>query len=246
MNRILLDPAELADPLTLTGPRALHIHTILKSTPGDTLKIGLINGPAGSAELLASTPDSATLRVLNLDDTPPPPWIDLLLAVPRPRAMKRLWPQLATFGVRNIHLLNSAKVEKTYFASHILNPDTYVPLLIDGLMQSGATALPAVHFHTHFPAFIANTLPGLVAASPLALLAHPGPATPLPSHSPATPPLLAIGPDGGWTPDEHAHFLAAGFHPFSLGARPLRTDTACIALLATLHYVLNVETPSPK
>jgi len=54
-------------------------------------------------------------------------------------------------------------------------------------------------------------------------------------------PLLAIGPDGGWTPDELARFLDAGFQPFSLGERPLRTDTACVALLATLHYLTNPQ-----
>ena len=254
MNLILIHPSELADPVLLSGPRAAHIHSVLKPAPGDLLKIGVVNGLCGKAQVLATTPESASLRVLNLDETPPAPWCNLILALPRPRAMKRLWPQLATLGVRDIHLLNADKVEKTYFASHATDPETYTPLLLDGLMQAGATAMPGVHIHPRFSTFIEKTLPALITPATLPLLAHPGPATDFQPLSTSVDlcregstevdrgrpqPLLAVGPDGGWTPGEHAAFLAAGFHPFSLGERPLRTDMACVALLATLHYLLN-------
>jgi len=253
MNIILLDPSELADPVALSGPRASHIHKVLQSAPGETVKIGVINGLCGRAEVLATTPESAQLKILNLDETPPPPWCGLILALPRPRAMKRLWSQLATIGVREIHILDAAKVEKNYFASHVTESYTYEPLLLDGLVQAGATTVPGVHIHARFDLFVKNTLPSLVTPETLPLLAHPGPATPLVGRAlrarrascgvlgePALP-LLAVGPDGGWTPEEQAAFLAAGFHPFSLGQRPLRTDTACVALLSTIHYLLAVQ-----
>ncbi|MCL1887354.1 MAG: 16S rRNA (uracil(1498)-N(3))-methyltransferase [Kiritimatiellaeota bacterium] len=286
MNRVLLDPAEIAEAVNLDGARAAHIHGVLKLAPGGVLKIGVVNGFAGTAEVLESTPETARLRILTRDETPPAPWCDLILALPRPRAMKRLWPELACLGVRDIHIVNAAKVEKSYFASRVTDPETYTPLLLDGLMQSGATALPRVHIHPRFNVFISDVLPALLApatpvegrlkiAPPLPLLAHPGPATPFhfemngvgavtkffsldlfPLFSPDShlyseysplssfvmrhvssfTPLLAVGPDGGWTPDEQDAFFTAGFHPFSLGERPLRTDSACVALLAVLHY----------
>ena len=244
MNRILIDPAELSDVMALSGPRAQHIHAVLKSAPGDTVKIGVIDGACGKAEVLATTPENAQLKILSLDEVSIEPWCDVLLALPRPRAMKRLWPQLATLGVGNIHLLDAAKVEKTYFASHVIDPETFTPLLIDGLMQSGATILPRVHIHPRIKTFFAEILPTLLTPNTLPLLAHPGSATP--HSSLLTPncfdvrPLLAIGPDGGWTAEEQEKFFAAGFTPFSLGERPLRTDTACVALLATLHYLLAI------
>ena len=55
--------------------------------------------------------------------------------------------------------------------------------------------------------------------------------------SPATcqlPPVLAIGPEGGWTDEEVAKLIDNGFRGYSLGSRILRTDTATIALLAQL------------
>jgi 16S rRNA (uracil1498-N3)-methyltransferase len=45
---------------------------------------------------------------------------------------------------------------------------------------------------------------------------------------------LAIGPEGGWTPEEEARAEAAGWHPVSLGASILRTATAAVSGLALL------------
>ena len=43
---------------------------------------------------------------------------------------------------------------------------------------------------------------------------------------------LAIGPEGGWTPEELRSFATANFAPCSLGDTVLRTETAAIASLA--------------
>jgi 16S rRNA (uracil1498-N3)-methyltransferase len=46
---------------------------------------------------------------------------------------------------------------------------------------------------------------------------------------------LAAGPEAGFTADEEAAFVAAGFIPAKLGARILRTETAALAALAALN-----------
>ena len=51
----------------------------------------------------------------------------------------------------------------------------------------------------------------------------------LTSHAPAGSVLLAIGPEGGWTPDEEAFFRDAGWISASLGPTILRAETACVA-----------------
>jgi 16S rRNA (uracil1498-N3)-methyltransferase len=50
--------------------------------------------------------------------------------------------------------------------------------------------------------------------------------------------LLAIGPEGGWNDFERGLLAAHGFRSVSLGPRTLRTDTACIALVALVHDAL--------
>ena len=49
---------------------------------------------------------------------------------------------------------------------------------------------------------------------------------------------LAVGPEGGWTDFERALLVAHGFTEVSLGTRVLRSDTACLALVALAHDAL--------
>jgi len=243
MNRILFDPTEYHDGhVVLNDARAEHIRTILHGTPGQTIKVGEIDGMIGTAVLTEITPRQVVFTP-HLEAVAPEPWFDILLAVPRPRAMKRLWPQLAALGVGRILLVRAEKVEKSYFSSHCLRPEIYRPLLVDGLMQAGTTRLPEVIVRERFTRLMREELDTLFPVGPR-LLAHPGGArTPVlgPARQTARP-LLAVGPDGGWTDPEIALFKEHAFQNFALGTRPLRTDTACIALIAVLAFLLPPET----
>lgn len=46
--------------------------------------------------------------------------------------------------------------------------------------------------------------------------------------------VVAVGPEGGWAPQEVDWLLEAGFHPATLGRRILRAETASLAALARL------------
>ena len=45
---------------------------------------------------------------------------------------------------------------------------------------------------------------------------------------------ILTGPEGGWTPEEHGSFAAAGWTPVSLGPLILRAETAVIAAVAVV------------
>ena len=49
---------------------------------------------------------------------------------------------------------------------------------------------------------------------------------------------IAIGPEGGWAPEEEALFDANGWRAASLGPRILRAETAAIAALAVVASYL--------
>jgi 16S rRNA (uracil1498-N3)-methyltransferase len=49
---------------------------------------------------------------------------------------------------------------------------------------------------------------------------------------------IAVGPEGGWAPDEEALFDASGWRAVSLGPRILRAETAAIAALAVVGSML--------
>lgn len=236
MNRILFEPDELsADGLvTFGGVRAEHVRTILHGEVGQPLKTGVVNGPIGTGVIERIDGDTVTVRCVH-DREALPPWIDLILAPPRPRAMKRLLPQLAAMGVGRIVLVGAAKVEKAFWGAQLLKEEIYRPLLVDGLMQAGTTALPTLQLERGFGRWLeGGRFEEQFGDQPDRIVAHPDPqATTI--QAPSTKhPLLAIGPEGGWTDDEVARLEAHGFRRMSLGPRILRTDTATIALLARL------------
>jgi 16S rRNA (uracil1498-N3)-methyltransferase len=48
--------------------------------------------------------------------------------------------------------------------------------------------------------------------------------------------VVAVGPEGGFTPEEAELFISSGFIPVTLGHRILRTETAALAITAILQY----------
>ena len=243
MNRILFEKSEIQDGVaTFGGERAEHVLSVLHGEVGQVLKTGEIDGPIGTSVITSiSSPSSSvsspeiTVRCSHTEQSIAP-WVDLILAPPRPRVMKRLLPQLATMGVGRIFLVGAKKVEKDFWGATLLKQENYRPLLIDGLMQAGTSILPTLETRRNFRKFVREELDALWPES-RRIVAHPydGVRTFEHSNNPNIRTiLLAIGPEGGWTDDEVTLLEEHGFARYSLGSRILRTDTATIVLLAQL------------
>lgn len=238
MNLILIEPHEVqpAGLVQLADDRARHIHGVLRATPGKPLKVGLLNGPRGQAIVQECSSTGVTLACSFEGEPPPGPRVDLLLALPRPKVLGRLWSPLAQLGVRRLMLTNGAKVERNYFDTHWLKPEVYRPLLVEGLQQACDTRLPTVSVHRFFRPLVEDHL----STDPLVemkLVADPSATVRLSGVSPPRTGavMLAVGPEGGWTPFELDLLGKAGFSTVHVGSRILRTDTACVALLALLQ-----------
>lgn len=246
VNLILLEAGEIdaAGAARLTGPRAVHALGVLKVSVGQSLRVGLVDGPRGTATVQAIDRKSVDLICALEPAVPQRPRVDLLLAVPRPKVMRRLWAQVAALGVGRIVLTNAERVERPYFDTHILTPDCYRPLLIEGLQQAQDTRMPEVSIHRRFKVLVEDDLDTLCGAG-LRLVADPGGSASVGAvvrdHAAIESGcrvLLAIGPEGGWNRFELDLLAAHGFKTTSMGPRTLRTDTACLALLALTHDAL--------
>ena len=238
MNLLLLRPGELAPDGTavLTGRRLLHAKEVLQLAQGDALRVGLLGGLRGEAEVLLLDAATLTLRVKLSQPPPARAGVDLLLALPRPKALKKIVPAVASFGVSRLFLINSSRVEKSFFSSPFVQPAALEELLCLGLEQARDTLLPEIRVVERFKPFVEDELDGLLGGSALRLLAHPGvaPLGALLRKEPKRQVTLAIGPDGGWVPFERALLVEHGFIEVSLGERPLRTEVAVSALLGAL------------
>ena len=241
MNRILFEKDEIVDGVaTFGGARAEHVLKVLHGEVGQVLKTGEVNGLIGTGVITnisrlpssVSSP-SVTVSCLHTENSLQP-WIDLILAPPRPRVMKRLLPQLAAMGVGRIFLVGAKKVEKDFWGATLLKAENYRPLLIDGLMQAGTSILPTLETRRNFRKFVKEEVDGLWPGA-RRIVAHPygAQSTAVDSNRQLSV-LLAVGPEGGWTDEEVALLEEHGFLRYSLGSRILRTDTATVALLAQL------------
>lgn len=244
MNLILIEPRELlpSGEVILTDGRARHILDVLRAVPGQTIRLGVMNGPMGPAQVLSVDQGRGVVALAcSPGDTPPVPAIDLLLAVPRPKVLRRLWAQIAALGVRRIILTNASRVERNYFDTHMLDAAVYGPLLVEGLQQARDTHLPHVSVHRQFRVLVEDHLNDLTGPS-VRLVAHPAApqriADAIGRPSDDTRIVLAVGPEGGWNPFELDLLAARGFTAVDMGPRTLRSDTACIALLALVHDAL--------
>lgn len=241
MNVILLDKSEVCVDMVarIYGRRFIHIRDVLKSTMGSTLRVGIVGEKRYHAELLEITESSCTIKLNNELPSFAEPSLDLILALPRPKCMKRLWAQLAALGFKRIFIVNAEKVEKVYWGSTTLSEEIYKPLLLEGLEQCGDTILPEVHFIKRLRPFLEDEVP-MYFANQQKVIAHPYDGgieamTPDELASKEAHRVVAVGPEGGWNEFELSMFANAGFKSYSLGERILRTDTAVVALAALLR-----------
>lgn len=234
MNLLLLEDADFLDAchVRLQGRRLQHLREVHRAEIGSMLRVGRIGGLMGQGQLLQLDAQQAELRVA-LDQPPPAKLpVTLVLALPRPKMLKRTLQTIAAMGVPRLVLVNSYRVEKSFWQTPFLDAQAIREQLLLGLEQARDTLLPEVHIEQRFKPFVEDRLPGL-AAGTLGLLGHPGdyPACPRAVSGPVT---LAIGPEGGWIPYEVTLLEQAGLQAVQLGPRILRVETAVPALLARL------------
>ncbi len=248
MNRLLVwrKDCDASGRYRVTGRRALHIRDVLHAEPGSELKAGFLNEGAAVAKVLRIGEGECDVELRDDPATtlPPAPTVDLLLAMPRPRFLERILPQIATLGVRRLILTNADKVEPYYFATHLFRGDNLFPLLLEGLEQTHDVHVPeVVVWNQHYRKRWFEDLAPAYAPGRM-LLAHPGGISGPDAVPRGTEPmLLAIGAEGGWSDAEVAAFESIGFVKFSVGGRILRTDTACVGVMSIVNFLRETRSP---
>lgn len=235
MNLLLFTGDDRCGPdrIAVTDRRLQHLLQVHRAAAGHTLRVGELGGQLGSGEILEIGPERALLSVA-LDRAPPDKLpLSLVLALPRPKMLRRILRSVAEFGVAQLYLINSYRVEKSYWQTPVLDPASVREYLLQGLEQARDTILPAVHCHRGFKPFVEDRLPDLIEGR-RALLAHPGDYPPCP-WGPGEQRLLVVGPEGGFIPYEVEKLQAAGCTTVSLGPRILRVENAVTSLLGRLQ-----------
>ncbi|HSP85388.1 MAG TPA: 16S rRNA (uracil(1498)-N(3))-methyltransferase [Psychrobacter sp.] len=242
MNCILLPAANFSNESAHINAAAQieHVNQVLGAKVGETLKIGQLEGNLGSAVIADMTPERILLSNVSLTSAPPPKLdLTVVLALPRPKVLRRLIMDMTALGVRDIILINSYRTQKSYWQSPMLSRlDEFV---LEGLQQGIDTVAPRISVQKRFKPFVEDELAQLITNR--AIVAHPYSAlsfsqyvqqqlesSELP-HRSVLPSMVFIGAEGGWIDYEVELLARQGCQAVHIGARILRTEAAVNAIL---------------
>ncbi len=234
MNLILLNDNDFigADVVDIYDRRSKHILKFYKSQVGDYLTVGLLNGKIGQGKVLSIENKHIKLKII-LEISPPAPLpITLILALPRPHTLKKAIHVATSLGIKDIYLINSQKVEKSYWQSSLLKDNKLDNEIILALEQAKDSIPPKIKLRPRFKPFIEDEIPNIIKGS-LPIIAHPytnkNERAKRDQHI-----SLAIGPEGGFTEYEVDKFIQLGFNTFNCGARILRVEFAIPTIVGNL------------
>lgn len=233
MNIVLLDPRQTQSEIwTISAKRQLeHLQTHLDIQVGDTLKVGIREGKRYLTEIIEITEKTVRLKPLKEEAVPAKLPVTLIVALPRPKVLRRLIMDAATLGVENIILLHSYRVDKSYWQTPFLQQlDHYIEL---GLEQAGDTIAPKIELYKRFKPFVEDVLPTLISTDCPAYVAHPYAENKMP-FAIEQPCTVVIGPEGGFIPYEIDLLIKNGCQAVSLGNRIIRTETVIPYVLGRL------------
>jgi 16S rRNA (uracil1498-N3)-methyltransferase len=216
----------------LTGDQAAHLSRVLRAEPGQIYDV-VANGFLHRAEITAVS-DSEVLFILHEEleaDAALP--IHLLLAVFKFDHFEWAIEKATELGVARITPILARRTEKHLALAAAKRVDRWRRITLEASKQSRRTEIPEIND----PILLAAALQTETAPLRI-LLSETEQQTTLPSTlnlQPATRNSqlsLAIGPEGGWTPEEMSLFTTHAWTAVTLGPRILRAETAAIAAIA--------------
>ena len=233
MNIVLLEAEQTQSEFwKIDNPRQIqHLSQHVQLNAGDTLKVGIRNGQRYLTEVVTISEQHILLRPIQVEAVPAKLPVHLILALPRPKVLRRIIMDAVTLGVQRISLIHSYRVDKSYWQSPFLQQlDDYVTF---GLEQAGDTISPEIQMYKRFKPFVEDVLPTFISDQKPAYVAHPYAEQQMP-HAIQHSCCLIVGPEGGFIPFEVDLFKKNGCQARRLGNRILRTETAVSHILGRL------------
>lgn len=229
----LQPPTAVDHSLSLPSTIQHHWVTVLRASVGE--QAILFDGLGGEhlAELIQIDKKSAQVRLLefNPDNRSPAYAVTLGLVMSKGDRMDYAIQKATELGVTSIQLLTSERCEmRLKYERDQKKIEHWQAIAIAACEQCGLNLLPRVLAPLSLETWCTDNKDLLKLV--LALQQQQSPlAQPLPQRI-----SLLVGAEGGLTEAEIEHSERHGFVRWQLGERVLRTETAPVVALATLHY----------
>lgn len=227
-------PLAIGATVALPEEAVAHLVRVLRLQPGDACTLFNGDGNDYQARLLAVGKRGADVEVVaaHAVDNESPLRIVLLQGIARGEKMDWILQKATELGVVAFLPVESerseVRLDEARAGKRLAH---WRSVVASACGQGGRAHVPAVAAPEPLPSALAR----LAADTPRFLLDPVATGT---IASMAPPPgscVLAIGPEGGWSPRDRDQLRAAGFNGLRLGPRILRTETAGIAAIAALQ-----------
>ncbi|MBF0312200.1 MAG: 16S rRNA (uracil(1498)-N(3))-methyltransferase [Oligoflexia bacterium] len=228
------DALHFSSPIS-SHERISHLQDVLRARIGDTLKIFIPNQSRRIAKIIQLDDNTCTLELGPplLEVISPFTHLHLLIGISRPLTMKKIFEHATAMGVAQLHFFLGEKSEKSYLQSPLIKSKEYLRFIEQGLSQSSRYFKhPQVEFHSYLKELalppIANRF--YLESSAKATLQTE-------QHLLASPTLLAIGPERGYSENELATLKQKEFQGVRISQSILRVEMALFYALAQLEFI---------
>jgi 16S rRNA (uracil1498-N3)-methyltransferase len=223
----------------IRGDEHHHLARVLRLRPGDDVSLfdGEGGGHHGVVEAVGR--EETRVRITAPDDRPVDPGFRLTLAQAIPHSDRMEWViQKGTeLGVERIVPLAAARSVVRPRAGRWERLDRWRRVAQEAARQSGRRRVPAIEEPRSWPGFLEDraSFPGARLMLQEAAPAGGAPGLALPAG--AREAWVAVGPEGGWAPEELEAAARAHVQGVHLGPRILRTETAGVVAVALVMFL---------
>ena len=239
MNVMLFDRQINPSLFEMNADQVRHARKVLRAKEGDSLQVGLVNGPIGRAVVETLNRNECVLRLERWvqESSPVRPW-RIVIALPRPPVFRRVLQLIGSLSLQHIVITNSARVEKSYWDSHVVDDETIAHNIRLGMEQGVTTHQPKVECVCQFQELLAWVDQGYIVDENFWMI-HPSTEAQMgfgPLHaSDGGAQTLMIGPEGGWTDGEVEQLKLRGASLVSLGPNILKVESAVAYVMGMIQ-----------
>ena len=230
---------------TLVGDQAEHMARVLRAQPGmeaDVVAGGRVFHAEVAAVHIGKPASEVRLNLLAEMEAKPALPVTLVMAVYKFDRMEWAIEKATELGVTTIAPVIARRTEKHLAEAAARRAERWRRIVHEAAKQSRRADVPIVSA----PEPLASRVRSSTIATRIVLAEQERTITlrSVLENAAATAgqemPVMeiAIGPEGGWAPNEEALFDANGWRAASLGPRILRAETAAIAALAVIAAYL--------
>ena len=217
-----------APSVELSGHEAHHLIHVLRLGTGDTVALFDGRGTASSARVANIYKDTVELKIgTPLPAHESPIALTVAIAVPKGEKMSLIVQKLTELGVAAVQPLitDHGEVRVAWIQKRL---ERWRRIALEAAKQSARSHLPRIEAPKPFDdvdVMKRNTMLLRTGAPPL-------------REKPSTKqPIIAVGPEGGWSDRELALAHQRSVTELSLGPRTLRTETAAITATAVIQWL---------